>query len=130
MFCYSLNYAALRNPNVSISSYTFAINQPYLLTCHVMADDGLVVPIDITWTKINGMVTEILNVTRNSNISSYNFSSLSLTDSALYNCTAAISFPRKGIENSVSAFADISLKRKHSRDDVCNVTFISFFCST
>ena len=85
-----------------------------------MADGGLIVPIDITWTKINGMNTKILSVTTNSRISNYTFSSLSQDDSAVYSCTAAISFPPKSINNSVSAFIDVSLKRKQIRpiDDV------------
>ena len=114
-----LKFAALHNPVVSIitSSFMYAINQPYLLTCLVMADDGLVVPIDITWTKVNGMDTEVLSVASNSSISNYSFSSLSLSDSALYSCTAAISVPLKGINSSGSAFADVSLRRKPSRSD-------------
>lgn len=130
-FALFLKFAALRNPIVSIvnSSYPFAINQPYFLTCQVMADDGLVVPIYITWTKINGMNMEILSVSGNSNISTLTFSSLSLNDSALYSCTADISFPRKSIANSASAFADVSLKRKHSLSDDAVLLFISFFAA-
>lgn len=121
-----LSIAAPPDPIVTItnSSYMYSINTKYVLTCHAMDIDNLVVPINLTWTKINGVDVEVLTATTG-NVSTLVFSSLSLSDSAAYVCTANISFPLKNISNYGLAFTDISLIRKCIRSGRnCEVMFV------
>ena len=101
--------SGLPAPNVTItpSLPSPSLGAVYSLTCQAMVVAGLVLPVGLTWTRANGGPLGVTPVANGANLT-LTFTPWSVQNMAVYDCTARILLPYKGINASTTA--SISLR--------------------
>ena len=73
----------------------------YSLTCQAMVVAGLVLPVSLTWTRIDGLYL--------GSSGTLSLGPLTISNLTSYNCTAVTTLPYKGIYSMGSSAADIAV---------------------